>query len=578
MKKTLSMLLATTMMLSTFVGCSSGDSGSSSTGGATGGSGTTEFAEAVGGDDDSIYTAPGEYPIFKDEADYATFSIFGAQRSGVPDYNVPANATTQWFQDTTGISLTWETALEVDMQTKFNTIMIGGDYPDLIAYTGLTLAEQLLYGQQGSFIPLNDLIDNYMPNLVKMFENYPGSRESITLSDGNIYVLPQLGANYHSTMPYKMWINQVWLDNLGLDMPTTTEEFKEVLIAFRDDDPNGNGKKDEVPLSGTLSGWNNDPLPFLMNSFGPFSVSVNGANGMIFNDDGSLSYPKIQDFWRDYLVYMNDLYSEGLVDNLLFSQTQNDLKALAETPGESVVGVCAGGSIGAFLSLGDSDRWKEYVALAPLEGPEGVQYAVHAPISGNYGLVITDKCEDPIAVCRAFDLMFTEEGMLRNRIGVEGENWVYAEDMDPSLGLEPVNVLGEPATYYRLTNDAEGGNNYWHQFGPWGIYNFDLYWVASEDSIETLLYNETADKYEQYKMPMDLFLPRLGYSEEQSRTIVDVVTPMNAYIDTAIPEFVMGTRDPNSDADWEAYVSAVEAFGVHDLEAVYEDAYAAVYG
>ncbi len=452
MKKTLSMLLASTLMLSMFAGCSS-DSGSTSSGG-SGSSGTTS-SEPVGGTEDSIYTAPGEYPIFKDSADNITLSIFGAQRAGVPDYNSPPNKTTEWFQETTGVSLTWETALEVDMQAKFNTIMVGGDYPELIAYTGLTLSEQLLYGAQGTFLPLNDLIDNYMPNLVQMLENYPGSRESITLSDGNIYVLPQIGANLHSTVPYKMWINQSWLDNLGLDMPTTTDEFKEVLIAFRDEDANGNGNpNDEVPLTGSLSGWNNDPLPFLMNSFGPFSVTVNAGNGMNVASDGTLTYPKTEDYWRDYLIYMNDLYNENLIDTLMYTQTQNELKALAETPGESVVGVCAGGSIGAFLSLGDSDRWKEYVALAPLEGPEGVQYAVSAPIAGNSGLTLTDKCKDPIAVCRAFDLMYTEEGMLRNRIGIEGENWVTA-DQAPE-GVEPVNVLGEPAKYHRLTNDAEG--------------------------------------------------------------------------------------------------------------------------
>ncbi len=275
---------------------------------------------------------------------------------------------------------------------------------------------------------------------------------------------------------------------------------------------------------------------------------------------------------------MNDLYSEKLIDPLLFTQTQNELRALAETPGSATVGVVAAGSVGAFMSLGDSDRWKEYVTMAPLDGTADETYAVYAPIYGNSGMAITDKCQDPIAVCRAFDLMYGEEGMLRNRIGVEGENWVYAEDMDPALGLEPVNVLGEPATYYRLTNDAEGGNNYWHQFGPWGIYDFDLLWVASEASVETLLYNETSEKYVPYRMPMDLFLPPLAVTEEQSRTIVDVVTPMNIYIDAALPEFVMGARNPNSDSDWNSYVSAVESYGVSNLVDVYREAYDAVYG
>ncbi len=284
MKKTLSMLLASSMILSVFTGCSSGGDTTSAGGG--------DYSQAVGGaDDDSIYTAPGEFPIFKEESDYISVSIFGPDRSGVNDYSIANNATTAWFAETTGITLNFETALEVDMQQKFNTLMIGQDYPELVCYTGISLAEQLLYGSQGTFIPLNDLIKNYMPNLTAMLDKYPGAWESITMSDGNIYNMPQIGANLHSTSSYKMWINQTWLDNLGLDMPTTTEQFKEVLIAFRDQDANGNGNpNDEVPMSGSLSGWNNDPMPFLVNSFGPFQANVNNSNQVMFDSSGELYY------------------------------------------------------------------------------------------------------------------------------------------------------------------------------------------------------------------------------------------------------------------------------------------------
>lgn len=80
---------------------------------------------------------------------------------------------------------------------------------------------------------------------------------AITAPDGNIYALPSINDCYHCSMAQKMWIYKPWLDKLGLDVPTTTDELYTVLKAFKDKDPNGNGKADEVPLTGAPrgSGW-----------------------------------------------------------------------------------------------------------------------------------------------------------------------------------------------------------------------------------------------------------------------------------------------------------------------------------
>ena len=65
--------------------------------------------------------------------------------------------------------------------------------------------------------------------------------------DGNLYTLPQIDG-YRPKCVNVMMINQTWLDKLGLEKPTTLGELKDVLIAFRDKDPNGNGKQDEIAI------------------------------------------------------------------------------------------------------------------------------------------------------------------------------------------------------------------------------------------------------------------------------------------------------------------------------------------
>ena len=125
----------------------------------------------------------------------------------------------------------------------------------------------LRYGKQGVLLPLNDLIKEHAPNLQQVLDSDDEYRALATAPDGNIYGIPQLIECFHCTWPNKLWMNSTWLDNLNLEAPKTHEEFKDVLRAFKDDDPNGNGSNDEIPFSGSISIAQHSVIPFLMNGF-----------------------------------------------------------------------------------------------------------------------------------------------------------------------------------------------------------------------------------------------------------------------------------------------------------------------
>ena len=146
--------------------------------------------------------------------------------------------------------------------------LASGDYPDayfLVPWVdGFSRNEILKYGQQGVLMPLEHLIDEHAPNLKKRFEEKPDWEQSVTAPDGHIYAITQWSECFHCSYPSKLWMNTTWLDALGLEQPTTTEELRTVLRAFKDGDPNGNGAADEVPLSGSAS----EPIiNYLMNAF-----------------------------------------------------------------------------------------------------------------------------------------------------------------------------------------------------------------------------------------------------------------------------------------------------------------------
>ncbi len=120
-------------------------------------------------------------------------------------------------------------------------------------------------------------------------------RELMTQSDGHIYFM--FGFTYHMITRYSqiLWMNQEWLDALGLAQPATTDELYEVLIAFRDNDPNGNGVRDEIPLAGTEASYSKQPYDNITNAF----VYNDPKNSRLYVEDGRVLFAPVTDAWRD---------------------------------------------------------------------------------------------------------------------------------------------------------------------------------------------------------------------------------------------------------------------------------------
>ncbi|MGP3972403.1 ABC transporter substrate-binding protein, partial [Streptomyces sp. 6N223] len=209
-------------LLATLAACSGG----------TGGTSTSE----------PLPTIKGNPPV--------TLTVFAPQIDWVDDLD--KNAFTDLIKDEFNITIEWQatTSDATTAKEKRQISLASGDLPDLYLMVPwidqFTQVELLRYGGQGIIQPLNQLIDQYAPNIQDAFAETPEVERIATAPDGNIYGMPQWNDCYHCSHGFKMWINQEWLDNLGLEMPTTTDEFREVLRAFKNDDPNGNGKSDEI--------------------------------------------------------------------------------------------------------------------------------------------------------------------------------------------------------------------------------------------------------------------------------------------------------------------------------------------
>src|SRR5690606_22923264 len=152
-------------------------------------------------------------------------------------------------EEMTGIKIDWDEYTAADIEEKRNLALASDQLPDIFFRTIMPDNNIDMYGRDGSFIRLNELIDQYAPNIKKLLDEKPGIRKAISRSDGRIYSLPNLVDAPSIQVNSKLFINQEWLEATNQRMPTTTDELYEVLKGFREGDPNKNQQMDEIPLT-----------------------------------------------------------------------------------------------------------------------------------------------------------------------------------------------------------------------------------------------------------------------------------------------------------------------------------------
>lgn len=380
-----------------------------------------------------------------------------------PDENAPSKPITlEVFVDTEGedAAIVKDSKLTKYIEEKFNvnfkvvsgttaetlTLMLAsGDYPKLIYKSWYSMLDVVKYGELGVFVPLEGYIEEYAPNVKNALEENEGLRAAVYAPDGHIYMMPYWEECYHCSLSMKMWINTDWLEAVGMEMPTTTEEFEQVLIAFRDQDPNKNGKKDEIPLTGFPGGWNNEPWDFLMNSF---IYDTGAGSDYVYIDGDKVTFAPNKPEWKEGLKYVKRLYEQGLYDPQAFTQGEEQFKSLLNSE-EELVGVYAAGHLGMGVDPWASDemlaRANKYEPLLPLKGPAGVQLTPYWPTRGMEGsYAITNKAseEEAIAFIKLLDWHYSREGAISSWYGPIDVGWTWAEEGD--LGIDGNPAIWKP--------------------------------------------------------------------------------------------------------------------------------------
>lgn len=555
MKKILSQILCCAFVLSIALsGCSAKANNSSSTA------------------SDSTSTADINFPL----KSKVTFTAFVMNTQYNMDYN--DNYVTKELEKETNVKLNFKySVMGDDGKTKLNLLMASGDLPDIFITTGWTKAETLLYGTQGLIIPLNNYLKN-CPNWNALNESSPLRKGDITLPDGNIYTYGQDNESFHSNYQARMWIYKPWVKKL-LDgkMPATTEEFYNYLKAVKTQDPNGNGKADEIPLTGFTAsgGWATDPTTFLINSFIQSNNFLSNSNptvgaGFVVNN-GKVQYQFIQSAYKDALTYLNKLYKEKLLDNAAFTQDSTQCAA-TEQAKTQICGAAVGGALPCdctALFKKQDGAWQDWTVLDPLKGPDGVQLAAYYPTNyfANCQGVISSKCKNPEIAIKLFDLLASRKWTIIQNNGPENVAW---ENVSSGTSVD-----GGTSTYKVNTATKFDKNN----LADWGLGYGSYIWlsdttIAGNTSAlrlaldagdakyngEVLLYN-WAKGYSKYTPELSSVMPNIAFDESSAKKIADYTASIGKYTNQATVQFITGDLDISK--DWDSYLKKINDMDVN---------------
>lgn len=501
------------------------------------------------------------------------------QNTNVEDYTT--NWYTQMLEEEANVELEFYYFPSQDYKQKLNMMCsAGGDELPDIMMMNLTDSEVAEYGQEGMLLPLEDYYENSSYYFEEGFKRVLDT-ENIDLlsvirsSDGHIYCVPQYTESLTNPCYSRIWVYKPWLDALNLEVPKTTDEFKAMLEAFKTQDPNGNGKADEIPALGSditkKTGKGSWLWEGLMDGF----VQTNGRTNFLNSENHKLSVAYTTDEWKEGIKYIRSLCDAGLFDPVSFSQDADTFTTVMNAEGDQKVGAFCFTTT-SIIKSGHASKGN-WILLDPLTGPDGVcttSYAADLPNNMGY---ITKNCQNPEAAFRLMDLMAREDFTITSRWGKEGDNWDYVENIKNDAKYADVDFsqkfMGYPAYIYEhdsVWNTQQNAN--WQNKTP----SFRTAEVAAgyfacgmKEGTDNYELAHKLGSYEAVK-PEEI-ITKFAYTVEEEKEATELANVLDSYVREKVALWCTGAADV--DKEWDSYLKELDNIGLQRYLEITQAAY-----
>ena len=524
----------------------------------TGNAGSAANTENTGSADtqassgtDSVEVNETGYPITSEEI---TVTAAGPMPSGCEDWS--QLAVIDEYANRLGIRLDCD-FYETDWETQLTLKVAGDELPDMLIGCSMNVSDVNEWGGEGYFLDLSQYMD-LMPNLKAYFDQYPELEAYCTTSDGHIYGLPKLKVDMTDRLT-RSFINKQWLDNLGLSMPTSIDEYYEVLVAFKEQDANGNGDPDdEIPLLFTSDSGGYTALEkTLLDAYGIFTTDPNYV--LQADESGKVELANINDTYKEYLKFMHRLYAEGLMEQEAFTITGDEITTKQQG---DVYGSFGCGSAPFVMANKDISYDANWMALSGMSSelhPKR-EASIASPVQNSILVAVNGNTEYPEALARFIDYFYTEEGMLSATKGYDGVTFDMVQD----------DLLGTEVPEMRIPDGYTSGEEFRYKGA---ILNEALNLVEKnidrqamfESDREVLEKPEFVEKYGWAARVIDAFksddvtgveaYPVVSYTSDEVEERGAVYKDITTYLKQARAQFITGELD--LDKDWDTYVNTL---------------------
>ena len=466
------------------------------------------------------------------------------------------------LEEENGVEVEWQ-QITADWDQKKSVMFAGGDIPDILFKATVTT----------DFATYNGLFENLapyiesgaMPNGARMLEEHPELRVLCTDENEAIYGIP----NYRSLWPRTnrvLYINQTWLDNLGLQAPQTMDELEEVLIAFKEGDPNGNGDtSDEIPFD-----FNGFPT-FMLGCFG---VPMMNESDGYFIEDGKVKNYRVDERYKDFMTWLQKLYSEGLINEEVITQDYSKFQSLARGEGTTAkVGVTLGWESGDRFGTEVSDQYTPLPALKPhADSDEGEVFWGYYSDNNSVNaatVAMSANCKNKEAAVKFMDAFYAENMGLQVLFGGMNEVDKCVQDNgDGTYTVLPPADPGVDAGTWKWTNSFA---------------DYSPYYIP-DDMKDRLTMGEDMQRVIEERLPLETTLDMMEekcetypakfitYTTDENSDLAMTQANINNIVDQTYSAWLT-EPSRNIDEEWEAYVQSVYDIGLTQNLAIRQAAY-----
>jgi putative aldouronate transport system substrate-binding protein len=453
------------------------------------------------------------------------------------------------IQDKTGLKIDVTEIDSAAWAEKKALIFATNELPDVFLGVSFSAEEEVSYGTGGQLIALNKIIDKVGVETKKMFADFPYVVPAITTPDGNIYVMPRNDNNSRSmAVGGRFWTNTRWLKELGVAIPKTLDEFGAALKAMKTKGGN------IIPVGGIYAKY--DISQPIMNALGYVDGFTSAGTNRFGLDkaDKNVVYVPTQPEYKEYLAFMNMLWTQGLLDKEYFTQADDAFVAKGHDQRYGFYTYAA-----HYLMVTDFDQYEIIPPLTSKVNSKQMTGESTGVYRGN--AAITKACKNPEEAYKLIDYGYSYEGTLMV-LGISDQP-VYKGS--PSYKTRPDGKFqyvwpAEFDSFWTFNIQKVG-----HYMLPFNINSFwaNLFEEPNEASLSKNMYNGLAKYYR-------FIYPQVYLSKAQADVLAKYKVDLNTYVQQMDAKFITGEVSLDK---FDEYVKTANSIGVAEMAKVYQDAY-----